>query len=1599
MVNRQSWLKTLILSLILSVVGVIQVNAQAMVGKEFWFTLPQNSSDGPQQEYYIYVVSQYCIDSAYLELPFYGKTEYFSVEPGEFYKITVPNNNGGAFAYHRNAGFVENKGVHLVSPKPVSAYLLNYSQFTPDGETLIPMDKCGTNYVLSMRGNWVPGPNATYTPLENTVIATENNTSVKIDSWDEFGDPFNETVILNRGETYQWHTSADCSGDYDQSQIAFNCQASTGSKVVADKKVVCFSSNGCSNIGGCGNCDALMSTFLPVNNWSNHYVTSQVIQRNAPRANDGGCSLAGVTGSGDYVEIVGEVGAKVTVTSRLGVQNSTIVAPSYGSYGYGHIFFEIPAITGDNGEANTEIKSDKPVQVLQYTKGRSIDNNPSADPEALYVFSPDLWENSYFFYPIYTPTATNLEITVVVEDVGSPLPSTTILLNGVNVGAGGWISIPNTNYKFKRLADPEFISSRIESSSGAKFGFFFFARNERETAFFSGGYGPLANVSLCEQCADIDIVSKGSSCVNSPLSFEPKVYTFTVPSGLKYSWDFGDGDTSTAQFPNHAYRSFGRYRVNLKITNGTCVLNTSSIVQINDIDVSITPSDTLICPKTSVRLNSNPTLRPSDKVSITYTNATSVDIPEQGIPESWNNTSGNFASSVIVVNDNFSNPWTLDSVCFNIKHAKVRDVQVAITSPCGNTFKLARKSNTAGRANYRKTCFSPTAVIPFNSGLAPYTGSYIPVAGSGIWTSLQACNPKGSWTLRIGDDSVLVSGKLLDWSLHYSTTNSVNNFTWSPNYNISSLTSGTPVVSPAKDTTYYLTANDFNFCTARDSARIRVSRPPMVIPSHDTVLCSNSGIFNLDRTLNVPRDSSGFWTELTTSGRTVNGLFYIDSATTGDFIFRYRIPMYCGFDSATVRVRVNKLPNVGLPAVDSICNTNGPYALFNTLGGNPDTGGGFTADSLRGTSLSNGTFTPLNGAEATYFFYYKKPVQGCRVDSTQLQITLFRQRNPGISRDTTICETDTIFNLFKLLKGTPDVGGRWVDVNGSGKMTADGMFNPLGLVNGTYRFRYQFIVNNPCSDTNAVVTIRVNKAPYADLSTVTPKLCVDSLATVRIDLSGNGPFNLAVSDGTTTRNYNNTNGPIIFNPIIPDRTTFKIVGLTDRSVPTCSFIRPDSLTIQVYSPVQATLIKEECNADLSQFRAIVLVEGGDNTTYRADGVQFFGSTYTSPPIPNGSIYRIVFSDSTNCSVDVIDDKKYCECISEASALNLTLRQYCETDPASAVQLTAPVREPEDTVYWVLHDQSGISIGNALERRSDSTFAFKPGAPGYVYGKTYYISQIVGNAGDSLGLDRRDTCIDVSRGTPVRWNQLPGGTIRGNATICAGNATPLTLSLTGRAPFRVVLSINGVDSVLTGLSANTTLNVTPQDSTTYRLKSITDSNTPTCSVNLTDSARVLVNQLPTAVISGGTTICEGNTTPVVVRLTGSSPWRIDYTLNNVPQPQLVVFNSPFTLNASQQGTYKLTGVTDRNCTGRVGSELVEVKVSRRPVANAGEDFTNCGITARLNAVPSFGTGTWTGPGIFSDEHDPRAFVLVSGFGQYTFTWTEANSPCPNSTDQV
>jgi len=67
-----------------------------------------------------------------------------------------------------------------------------------------------------------------------------------------------------------------------------------------------------------------------------------------------------------------------------------------------------------------------------------------------------------------------------------------------------------------------------------------------------------------------------------------------------WSWDFGDGTSSTQQNPSHVYNATGNYEVTLTVTNGTCNHMTTQAIQVIHESAGFAPDNSTICRGSTV---------------------------------------------------------------------------------------------------------------------------------------------------------------------------------------------------------------------------------------------------------------------------------------------------------------------------------------------------------------------------------------------------------------------------------------------------------------------------------------------------------------------------------------------------------------------------------------------------------------------------------------------------------------------------------------------------------------------------------------------------------------------------------------------------------------------------------------------------------------------------------------------------------------------------------------------------------------------------------------------------------------------------------------
>lgn len=145
-----------------------------------------------------------------------------------------------------------------------------------------------------------------------------------------------------------------------------------------------------------------------------------------------------------------------------------------------------------------------------------------------------------------------------------------------------------------------------------------------------------------------------------------------------------------------------------------------------------------------------------------------------------------FASSINVHGiplEKLSDPAVIESVCININHTWIDDINVYLMAPGGQYMELTT-SNGGNGDNYTGTCFSPSATQPIDydmgfapASAAPFTGLFQP---EGKWTDLTDSEVNGSWKLLVLDDVAGFTGVLSDWSITFNTALAGNfNYAWS----------------------------------------------------------------------------------------------------------------------------------------------------------------------------------------------------------------------------------------------------------------------------------------------------------------------------------------------------------------------------------------------------------------------------------------------------------------------------------------------------------------------------------------------------------------------------------------------------------------------------------------------------------------------------------------------------------------------------------------------------------------------------------------------------------------------------------------------------
>jgi subtilisin-like proprotein convertase family protein len=275
--------------------------------------------------------------------------------------------------------------------------------------------------------------------------------------------------------------------------------------------------------------------------------------------------------------------------------------------------------------------------------------------------------------------------------------------------------------------------------------------------------------------------------------------------GATYEWQPAAaiiGPNTGASILANPGTSTTNYTVSVVSPSGCGAQTLSYDLKVNGLDLNISGNSKL-CEGESTTLTASAA---SSLGTVFFSNNNAVVIPD-------NNATG-INSNITVSGLPGTVGTQLTSVCLDITHSYVEDLEVQLRCPSGNTINLVTRRGGSGD-NFSGTCFAANGP-GIATGVPPFSATYTPEQPI---SNLAGCLKNGTWTLIVKDRAGGDIGTLLGWSLAFQNT---IQYTWSPATGLNTTSGPVVVATPSVTTTYTITASDFIGCSQTELITVNV---------------------------------------------------------------------------------------------------------------------------------------------------------------------------------------------------------------------------------------------------------------------------------------------------------------------------------------------------------------------------------------------------------------------------------------------------------------------------------------------------------------------------------------------------------------------------------------------------------------------------------------------------------------------------------------------------------------------------------------------------------------------------------------------------------
>jgi len=295
-----------------------------------------------------------------------------------------------------------------------------------------------------------------------------------------------------------------------------------------------------------------------------------------------------------------------------------------------------------------------------------------------------------------------------------------------------------------------------------------------------------------------------------------------------------------------------------------------------------------------------------------------------------------------------------------------------------------------------------------------------------------------------------------------------------------------------------------------------------------------------------------------------------------------------------------------------------------------------------------------------------------------------------------------------------------------------------------------------------------------------------------------------------------------------------------------------------------------------------------------------------------------------------------------------------------------------TYHWTVDPAVGIKT---LDYNTSAIMIRAAATPG-TGNITVYETNSLGCSGDPFSL-------------PVQvWESAAPEDITGDPVVCA--YTTHTYSVSFRAGSTYSWTLPGGAAIIGNPSANSISVLFGNVGGTIMVR---ETNIAGCVTNHNPFS-VTVNPLPSANISNGGNMCDGESRPLSVSFIGTAPFDFTYAINGVNQTPVHTSDNPYIINATLAGTYSIVSVSDATGCTAAGTGSTTITYFPKPtgiISGVGELCRGNSATLTMTftgvAPYSFSYSDGVNPDIVVTNHPNNVYtVSVSPLVTSTYTLT-------------